>query len=199
MSLRASAFLLVAALCVPTPAQAHLVSSGLGPFYDGALHLLLTPMDLVGLATLSLFAASQGPEAGRLLVVVAPTMWLLAGLLAMSSGMSGSFGVVQAASLVLVGGSVALGLTPSPFIAAATAVCLVSLLGFQSGMQLRASGSDWVALLGAGTVTFAVTLSVTALVVSCTAFGFRVAFRVLASWAAATGLLSIGWFLQVTN
>ena len=35
-------------LAGPGAAQAHLVNSGLGPFYDGALHLLLSPADMLG-------------------------------------------------------------------------------------------------------------------------------------------------------
>jgi hypothetical protein len=41
---------MVAAVLMAGPgvAQAHLVTSGLGPFYDGALHVLLSPGDLLG-------------------------------------------------------------------------------------------------------------------------------------------------------
>ena len=35
-------------LVLPRLAQAHLVTSGLGPYYDGALHLLMSPADLLG-------------------------------------------------------------------------------------------------------------------------------------------------------
>lgn len=187
--------LFTVALCAPTPSYAHLVNSGLGPFYDGALHLLLTPMDLVGLATLSLFAGSQGAVAGRLLVVVAPIAWLLAGAVALLSQINGSFAVVNAGTLVLLGGAVALGLTPSPLVAAAAAAVFGGVLGFQSGLELRAANADWVALIGTVAVVVVVTVLVSALVVSYTAFAFRVVLRVLGSWAAATGLLSIGWIV----
>jgi urease accessory protein len=185
----------VAALCAPTPSHAHLVNSGLGPFYDGALHLLLTPMDLVGLATLSLFAGSQGIEAGRLLVVVAPIAWFLAGAVALLSQINGSFAIVNAGTLVLLGGSVALGLKISPALAATATAVFGGLQGFQSGLELRAAGADWVALIGTVAVVLAVTVLVSALVISYTAFTFRVVQRVLGSWAAATGLLSIGWIV----
>jgi hypothetical protein len=181
------------ALCSPTPSHAHLVSSGLGPFYDGALHLLLTPMDLVGLATLSLFAGSQGAKAGRLLVIVTPIAWFLAGAVAPFSQVDGSFAAVNAAALVLLGGCVALDLKVSPSVTGAAAAVFGGLLGFQSGLELRAADTDWVALMGTGSVVLTVTMLVSALVVSYTAFAFSVVRRVLGSWAAATGLLSIGW------
>ncbi len=187
--------LLAVALCAPTPSYAHLVNSGLGPFYDGALHLMLTPMDLVGLVTLSLFAASQGAEAGRLLIVVAPIAWLLAGTVALFSQMNGSFAVVNAGTLVLLGGSVALGLKPSPPVAAVAAAVFGGLLGFQSGVELRTADADWVALIGTVAIVLAVTILVSALIISYTALAFRVVLRILGSWAAATGLLSIGWIV----
>ena len=192
---RSAGVLLAVALCAPTPSYAHLVNSGLGPFYDGALHLMLTPMDLVGLVTLSLFASSQGAEAGRLLIVVAPFAWFLAGAVALFSQTAGSFAIANAGALVLLGGSVALGLKTSPPVAAVAATVFGGLLGFQSGVELRAADADWVALIGTVAVVLAVTILVSALIISSTAFAFRVVLRVLGSWAAATGLLSIGWIV----
>ncbi len=68
----------------PRCAQAHLVNSGLGPFYDGALHLLLSPGDLLGLIALALLAGLRGPAAARAAVIVLPIVWLLAGLVGLS-------------------------------------------------------------------------------------------------------------------
>lgn len=193
-------FPLISGLCAvtaqfPAAAHAHLVNSGLGPVYDGALHLMLAPVDLAALAALSIFAGSQGPEAGRLLVVVTPLAWFLAGVVALSLGSTGSFAVANAVGLVLLGGAIAFWPTVPPLIVAAVAAAFGGLLGFQSGLELRATDTEWVALIGMIAIVLMVTLCVTALVVSCTAFGFRVAFRVLGSWAAATGLLSIGWIV----
>ena len=72
-----------ALLAVPAVAQAHLVNSGLGPFYDGALHLLLSPGDLLGLVAAALLAGQQGARAARLMVIALSMSWFLAGLLAM--------------------------------------------------------------------------------------------------------------------
>lgn len=156
---------------------------------------MLTPMDIVGLVTLSLFAGSQGVEAGRLLVIVAPVAWLLAGAVALLSQINGSFAVVNAGTLVLLGGSVALGLKTSLPVAAAAVTVFAGVLGFQSGLELRVASADWIALIGTGAVVLAVTMLISALVISFTAFAFRVVLRVLGSWAAATGLLSIGWIV----
>ena len=53
------------ALAAPVAVQAHLVNSGLGPFYDGALHLLLSPGDLLGLIAVAFLAGLRGARAGR--------------------------------------------------------------------------------------------------------------------------------------
>jgi hypothetical protein len=191
----AGSVLLASALCASTPSYAHLVNSGLGPFYDGALHLMLTPMALVGLVTLSLFASSQGAQAGRLLVIVTPIAWFLAGAVGVYSQMTASFAIANAGALVLLGGSVALGLKTSSTVAAVAAAGFGGLLGFQSGVELRAADADWVVLIGTVALVLAVTILISALVISYTAFTFRVVHRVLGSWAAATGLLSIGWIV----
>ena len=70
-------------LAVPAAAQAHLVNSGLGPFYDGALHLLLSPGDLLGLVAAALLAGLRGAKAGRLTVMALTLSWLLAGMIGM--------------------------------------------------------------------------------------------------------------------
>ena len=41
------------AVLVPSPVEAHLVTTGLGPYYDGIGHLLITPQDLLPLLALA--------------------------------------------------------------------------------------------------------------------------------------------------
>ena len=58
MSVRTAKVGIGAALVtMPALGHAHLVNSGLGPFYDGALHLLLSPADVLGLVAATLLAA----------------------------------------------------------------------------------------------------------------------------------------------
>ena len=64
----------------PSVAMAHLVTSGLGPFYDGALHLVISPDDLLGLLAVTLLAGLCGARAGRLTVIFLPFSWFAAGL-----------------------------------------------------------------------------------------------------------------------
>jgi hydrogenase/urease accessory protein HupE len=49
-----------ALLCSPSRAAAHLVTTGMGPVYDGIAHLLLTPEDLVPVLAIALYAGLRG-------------------------------------------------------------------------------------------------------------------------------------------
>ena len=68
----------------PSSAMAHLVTSGLGPFYDGALHLAISPDDLLGLLAITLLAGLCGARAGRLTIVFLPLAWFVAGLVGLN-------------------------------------------------------------------------------------------------------------------
>lgn len=56
----------IALTAFPSNATAHLVTTGFGPFYDGAMHLLLSPGDLLGLTAAALLAGLNGTRASRL-------------------------------------------------------------------------------------------------------------------------------------
>jgi hypothetical protein len=52
--------------------HAHLMTTGLGPFYDGLTQLFLTPEDLPPVIALALFAGLRGPRYGRAVLFVLP-------------------------------------------------------------------------------------------------------------------------------
>jgi len=192
-------FLTLAALSAPSMAQAHLVNSGVGPFYDGALHLILSPMDIVRLLALCLFAGAQGPASARSIVLSAPVAWFLAGLAALVFGATATFDIANAVTLLLIGAAIAADLKLPQKIATALAAAYAGFLGFQAGVALQPDNADWVALLGTTAVAGAIVLAATALIASATAFPLRVGCRVLGSWAAAVGLLSIGWIIAMAK
>ena len=47
---------------LPAPAHAHLVTTGLGPLYDGISHLFLSFEDLLPVVALALLAGLNGPK-----------------------------------------------------------------------------------------------------------------------------------------
>lgn len=184
-----------AALLFATPAQAHLVTTGLGPVYDGIGHLLLTPEDLVPIVALALFAGLRGARAGRLALFVLPVAWLAGGLLGLSLGLAMT-APVPGFSFILLGLLVAADLKLPDGAVAALAGGLGLVHGLLDGPALAGSGPGALGLLGISAVAFALVAIASALVVSLKAPAARIAVRVAGSWIAAVGLLLLGWALR---
>src|ERR1700692_4035597 len=72
-----SASLLALTLAPATPAQAHLMNSGFGPFYDGLAHPLISPEDLLPAVAMTLLAGLGGAGAGRFVLATLPGAWLV--------------------------------------------------------------------------------------------------------------------------
>lgn len=183
----------VSALLMPSVAHAHLINAGFGPFYNGALHLIMSPMDVVRLVALCLFAGAQSHASARMFIMVLPTSWFAGGLCALTIDGSVEFAIGNSVYLIVMGLLVA-GDAKLPRVVVAILAAICGLyLGFQGGVELRGDNLNWVALCGSTTMVSAVCLGMTGLIASLTSFPFRIGFRVLGSWAAAVGLLSIGW------
>jgi urease accessory protein len=65
----------------PSYASAHLVTTGLGPVYDGIGHLVMTPEDLIPVLALALYAGLRVVAPGRRALFVLPLAWFVGGLL----------------------------------------------------------------------------------------------------------------------
>ena len=174
---------------------AHLVSTGLGPIYDGILHLLSTPEDLVPVVALALFAGLRGASSGRNALFLLPGAWLAGGLAGLQSRASVAF-PVPAISFLALGAFVASDLRLSARAVAILSSVLGLLHGFLNGIALRATPSGALCVAGAAAVVFAIVALVSAAAVSVERPWARVAVRVAGSWIAAAGLLLLGWGLR---
>jgi urease accessory protein len=90
----------------PFDAAAHLVTTGMGPVYDGIGHLLLTPEDLVPVIAVALLAGLRGKIPGRRALFFLPVAWLaggFAGLMASSEPIV----AMPALSFLILGGLIA--------------------------------------------------------------------------------------------
>lgn len=188
----AGALAFLAALLIPRCAEAHLVTTGLGPVYDGIGHLLLTPEDLVPILALALYSGLRGARAGRLALFILPVAWMAGGLLGLRAG-AATAAPVPALSFVLLGLLVAADLRLSDGAVAALAGGLGLVHGFLNGPALAGTGPGALGLLGIATVAFVLVALASALVVSLKAPAARIAVRVAGSWIAAIGLLLLGW------
>ena len=63
-------------LATTSEAHAHLINTGLGPFYDGLTHLFVAPEDLLPVIAVALLGGLRGASFGRMLLFVLPVAWL---------------------------------------------------------------------------------------------------------------------------
>jgi hydrogenase/urease accessory protein HupE len=187
---------LLGASLLPTPAYAHLVNSGMGPFYDGALHLLLSPGELLGLLALTLLAGLAGARPSRVVVCVLPVTWLLAGTAGLQLSTSLQMPWLSVVWLVIPGALVAADLKLAEHVIIALAGLFAALQGLLNGVTLQTVGAGLPTLLGIVVTVFMITLLGSALVVAVRAAWFRTVVRVAGSWVAAVGILMFGWMLR---
>jgi len=191
---RAGLALCVGMLLLPSDAAAHLVTTGMGPVYDGIGHLLLTPEDLVPVLALSLYAGLRGAADGRRTMFLLPLAWF-------AGGLAGSMvrGVpplpAPALSFLVVGGLMAADLRLPANAVSALAVGIGLVHGFFNGAALR-EGAGTLGLLGILVMLFVLVPLASAFVVSLRKPWMRVVVRVAGSWIAASGLLLLGWSLR---
>lgn len=183
-------------LSIPSVALAHLVNSGLGPFYDGALHLLLSPGDLLGLVAAALLAGLRGARAGRLTVIVLPVAWLLAGLIGLNLPLTLKLPWLSVLSFVILGVLVAADLKLPAMAVAALGGFYGALHGLLNGSALATVGAGPLSLFGIVATVAIVMLLVSAAIVPLKAAWTRVVVRVAGSWVVAVGMLMVGWFIR---
>ncbi len=76
---------------LPAAASAHLVESGFGDFYDGALHLIVTPGDLLIVIGIALLGSLQGAASARAMLVSLLAGWLAGGMISFALPATFSF------------------------------------------------------------------------------------------------------------
>jgi len=177
----------------PSVALAHLVNSGLGPVYDGALHLLLSPGDLLGLIAFALLAGLRGARTGRMTVVGMSLAWLLAGLAGLNLANVPDMQLLVVVSLIVPGAMVAFDVQLPPVWIGMLAGLYGALHGVLNGAALSAIGAGATALAGIVMTVLLTSLLISAAVVPLKNAASRIAVRVLGSWVAAVGILMFGW------
>ena len=179
----------------PQLAHAHLVSSGLGPVYDGVLHFGLTPEFVLPVLAVAILAGLRGALHARLALVALPLAWLAAGIVGGATGVALPDALAWL-PLLLAGGLVALDLPLAPAAIAAIAVLLGAALGSSNGAGLAQAGVGVSGVLGSAAAVFVVVALGAAAVVAWQAGWLRIAWRAAGSWIAAGGLLLLGWTLR---
>jgi hydrogenase/urease accessory protein HupE len=186
-------------LATPRVADAHLVTTGFGPFYDGISHLVLSPDDLLGVLAMALLAGLGGAPLGRRVLLVLPLAWLAGGMIGIQAPVEVSLPVANTLSFLIVGALVAADRRLPGSVVTGLAVALGALHGIFNGTAMAAAGGGLLALMGIAAAVFVVIALVSALVVSLRKEWARIVVRVAGSWIAAVGLLMLGWAFRGTG
>ena len=183
-------------LMLAIPAEAHLNSTGMGPFYDGLMHFLMSPEDIIPVFALALLAGLRGANYGRRALFVLPVAWLLGALAGLTAFAAGLHPFIAAAWFLLLGGLVAADAKLSLRVTTALAGMLGLYHGYLNGTGMGQSLSTLVVLMGLVFAIFVIVALVAAFVVRLRSSWTRIAVRVAGSWIAASGLLMLGWAVR---
>lgn len=188
---------LCAELLYPSDAGAHLVTTGMGPVYDGIGHLLLTPEDLIPAIAVALYAGLCGKASGRQALFLFPLAWLVGGFVGLMVIGAPAF-PIQIFSFLLLGGLIASDLRLPDNIITIIITGVGSIHGFYNGIAME-GGPGISGLFGISSILFVLVAITAAIVISLKAAWTRVAVRVTGSWIVAVGLLMLGWMAKGTR
>jgi len=177
----------------PKTAYAHLMSTGFGPFYDGVIHLIMSPDDLLGVFALSLLAGLAGALHGRSVLFSLTAAWLIGGLIGLQLYQEISLPLLNTLSFLMVGILVALDRKLPLWLVNCLSIIIGLFHGFFNGSAMSDAGGGILALLGIATGVFVIVTISAAFVISLRLTWMRAAVRVAGSWIAAIGLLLLGW------
>lgn len=188
---KGAALALLAALT--SPAQAHLVQTGFGDFYDGIAHVAATPADLLVVLALALLAGQSGTKAARYAAMALPAAWFAGGMLGAHWPSGGAMALPTTLSFAISGALVALNARVRDTGIAVLAISAGILHGYINGATMAPAEIGYLALGGAVSAVFFLGVVVSAQVTALPAGWPQIVVRVAGSWIAATGMLMLGW------
>ena len=185
-------------LALAPSAQAHLMNTGFGPFYDGLTHLFVTPEDLLPVIALALLAGLRGPRFGRSVLFVLPVAWLVGSTAVLL--LAPQFTLAKAEIIVTIGlGALLAADRPLPLAFVVGLAILLGLFhGILNGYELAKGPSSGLVTVGAAVGLFVLVSLLAGQAASVRMRWARVAVRVAGSWIAAIGLLMLGWATRGT-
>jgi len=183
-------------LGIPARTEAHLVNTGLGPFYDGVSHLFIAPEDLLTVLALGMLAGMGGPLYGRTVLFSLTVAWIIGGVAGLAHSSEIAFPLSAGISYLVVGGLVALDRKVPIGVVIGLASSFGLLHGFLNGTAMVSSKLGWLGLAGVSAAVFVVVALVAAFVVWLQFAWARIGVRVAGSWIVAVGLLMVGWSMR---
>ncbi len=188
------------ALALPGAALAHSPIKGLGDFYNGILHPLFVPAQLLLVVALGLLIGQQGVQR-HLSAVAGYALGVVAGLTLV--GQYPQLLAPERLELAILGAAVVLALLvvlarALPRVLLTVLAALAGLLlGFDSLQSDLAGGARAVALFGSGIALYLLMLYPMALAERFQGYAWtRIGTRVLGSWITASALLVLALALS---
>jgi urease accessory protein len=191
---------LAATLSAAPSAEAHLVSTGFGPFDDGLTHLFVTPEDLLPVIALAFLAGLRGPRFGRAVLFVLPIAWLVGSAFGLLLGSPITLPLPETILTIALGMLLATD-RRLPITSVGGLANLLGLLhGFLNGSELpKTPSSSQIFAAGLGAALFITVSLLAGQAASVQLPWARIAIRVAGSWIVAIGLLMLGWTLRVSG
>lgn len=182
----------------PTAAEAHLVNTRLGDFYDGILHPLTGFDFALPWLALAILAAFQGKQRGRWLVLIFPLGLLAGAALSVMLPHLGFVPILNVATFACIGLMLAMALV-MPLTAFLALGAIVALLhGYENGQEM-ASASDrflfTAGVIAIGYVFVALTTGAAVAFLEGPGGWRPIALRAGGSWIAAVGIMVLGFQL----
>ncbi|NLS07102.1 hypothetical protein HGP14_27775 [Rhizobium sp. P32RR-XVIII] len=181
---------------ISSPADAHLIATGSGPFFDGLFHSLVSVEGMLAVAGVAVLAGLSGKAGARAAVIVYPLAWLAGALYGIRFGAAPLQPWLSIATFLGLGLAIATKIRLAPLAVGALALLVALAFGPTATYDLPALSSTSLFLLGSVSA-----VSVPFIVISAVALALGdgwtlIALRALGSWLAATGLLLLGWTLR---
>ncbi len=184
------------ALLVPGRADAHLVNTGFGPFYDGISHLFVTAPDLLVVAALALLAGLRGHATARGTLLAVIIAWGLGGFAGLLTAPAVVWTAITTGSFLLLGALLAADRELPVGVVIGLGALVGLIHGFLNGAESAAAGIGFVGLVGSLAAVAVLATLISAAAVSLAEGSTRVAVRVAGSWIAAIGILMLGWLFR---
>lgn len=181
----------------PGIAQAHLVSMRFGDYYSGLLHPLTALEHLLAFIALGILAGVLGATPSRrLLLSFGPALAVGAWLAARDSEAM-PLHLLVLASLVAIGGLLALGRPLGAMALLALSIVAGLVHGYENGRGFPVGGDTGLYVLGVATSGYLLVTLVSAALVAVKErpHWLLVACRTAGSWIAAVGVMMLGFAL----
>ncbi|WP_245441404.1 HupE/UreJ family protein [Rhizobium phaseoli] len=181
---------------IPVDASAHLVNTGLGPIYDGAVHFAVSPEAILPVVAFGVLAGLGGWANARTAVLILPVAWIAFGFAGMLFGPLAINPAFESLPLMILGGLAAADIRMPALATGSLALLLGAFEGYNFGSAYSTARDGLPALAGSAGLVFVLIAFVSAAVLKANWDWTRIAMRVVGSWTAASGMLLLGWGLR---